>query len=53
MTEYYRDEDLDRFGEIGKYHPDLFRKFMNWYTSALEPMNSGVTPQFSSFSVLF
>ena len=37
MTEYYRDEDLDRFGEIGKYHPDLFRKFMDWYTSALEP----------------
>jgi|SRR5208283_4267851 len=37
MTEYYRNEDLDRFGEIGKYHPDLFRKFMDWYNSALEP----------------
>lgn len=37
MPEYYRDEDLDRFGEIGKYQPDLFRKFMDWYNSALEP----------------
>jgi len=37
MTEYYRDEDLERFGEIGKYNPDLFRKFMDWYTTALEP----------------
>lgn len=37
MTENYRDEDLDRFGEIGKYQPDLFRKFMDWYNSALEP----------------
>jgi alkylhydroperoxidase/carboxymuconolactone decarboxylase family protein len=38
MTEYYRDEDLDRFGEIGKYHSELFRKFMDWYNSALEPV---------------
>lgn len=37
MTEYYRDEDLDRFGEIGKCNPELFRKFMDWYNSALEP----------------
>ncbi len=37
MTEYYKDEDLDRFGEVGKYNPDLFRKFMSWYSSALEP----------------
>ena len=37
MTEYYRDEDLDRFGEIGKYKPELFQKFMDWYNSALEP----------------
>ncbi len=37
MTEYYRDEDLERFGEIGKYNPELFRKFMSWYKSALEP----------------
>jgi hypothetical protein len=37
MTEYYKDEDLSRFGEIEKYKPDLFKKFMNWYSSSLEP----------------
>ncbi|MGD0283302.1 MAG: arsenosugar biosynthesis-associated peroxidase-like protein [Dissulfurispiraceae bacterium] len=37
MTEYYRDEDLGRFGEIGKYHPELFSKFMDWYNAALQP----------------
>jgi len=37
MTEYYKDEDLDRFGEIGKCSPELFKKFMSWYTAALEP----------------
>lgn len=37
MTEYYKDEDLDRFGEIGRSNPDLFKKFMEWYNSALLP----------------
>ena len=37
MNEYYKDEDLDRFGEMGKYNQELFRKFMSWYTAALEP----------------
>jgi len=37
MADYYKDEDLGRFGEIGKYNGDLFRKFMDWYTAALEP----------------
>jgi 4-carboxymuconolactone decarboxylase len=37
MSDYYRDQDLDRFGEIGKHHPDLFKKFMDWYNSALTP----------------
>ena len=36
MPEYYRDEDLDRVGEIGKYKPELFRKFMDWYNSSLQ-----------------
>ncbi len=35
MGDYYRDEDLERFGEIGKYSPELFKKFMDWYSSAL------------------
>ena len=37
MTDYYKAEDLERFGEVGKYHPDLFGKFMAWYGAALEP----------------
>lgn len=37
MADYYRPEDLDRFGEIGKHNPELFRKFMDWYAASLEP----------------
>lgn len=37
MGDYYKTEDLDRFGEIGKYKPELFKKFMQWYVSSLEP----------------
>ena len=37
MGDYYNDEDLERFGDIGKHRPELFRKFMDWYTSALQP----------------
>jgi 4-carboxymuconolactone decarboxylase len=37
MTEYYKVGDLERFGEIGKYNPELFKKFMSWYNAALEP----------------
>lgn len=37
MADYYRDEDLARFGEMGKQHPELFKKFMDWYTSSLAP----------------
>ena len=37
MGDYYKEEDLDRFGEIGKHSPALFRKFMEWYTASLEP----------------
>jgi alkylhydroperoxidase/carboxymuconolactone decarboxylase family protein len=36
MGDYYRDEDLKRFGEIGKYNPELFRKFMDWYNAAMD-----------------
>jgi 4-carboxymuconolactone decarboxylase len=35
MTEYYNDGDLDRFAEVGNYSPELFRKFMEWYTASL------------------
>lgn len=37
MTDYYRAEDLDRFSEVGRSNPELFRKFMDWYSAALQP----------------
>lgn len=37
MSDYYRPEDLDRFGEVGKHGPELFKKFVQWYTAALGP----------------
>ena len=37
MSDYYKEEDLERFKEIGKHSPELFKKFMDWYNSALEP----------------
>ena len=37
MSDYYRDEDLSRFAEIGKSRPELFKKFMEWYNASLEP----------------
>ncbi|HAM51639.1 MAG TPA: 4-carboxymuconolactone decarboxylase [Nitrospiraceae bacterium] len=37
MGDYYKDEDLDKFGEVGKYSPELFKKFMDWYTASLQP----------------
>lgn len=37
MGDYYKDEDLARFGEVGKYAPEVFKKFMGWYDSALKP----------------
>ena len=30
---YYNEEDLIRFGDIAKYKPELFEKFMAWYTA--------------------
>jgi 4-carboxymuconolactone decarboxylase len=37
MGGYYREEDLERFGEVGRYGGERFGKFMDWYTSAMEP----------------
>lgn len=33
---YYEEEDLNRFGEIGKYRPDLYEKFLAWYNAVQE-----------------
>ncbi|HUI46173.1 MAG TPA: arsenosugar biosynthesis-associated peroxidase-like protein [Nitrospirota bacterium] len=37
MTDYYKVEDLDRFGQVGKHNGDLFKKFLDWYNASLEP----------------
>jgi 4-carboxymuconolactone decarboxylase len=37
VTEYYKAEDLARFGEVGKHNTPLFKKFLEWYNAALEP----------------
>ncbi len=37
MGDYYKPEDLDRFSEVGKHNPELFKKFLAWYTAALAP----------------
>ena len=33
---YYNEDDLARFGEIGRERPDLFEKFMAWYQACQE-----------------
>jgi len=37
MGEYYKSGDLGRFAEMGKHNPELFSKFMDWYSSSLKP----------------
>lgn len=37
MGDYYREEDLPRFGEMGKHGPELYQKFMDWYEASLAP----------------
>jgi 4-carboxymuconolactone decarboxylase len=31
MAGYYHDDDLSRFGEMGKNAPELWEKFQAWY----------------------
>lgn len=33
---YYAPKDLDKFGEVGNYAPDLWSKFMAYYGSVFE-----------------
>ena len=35
MTHYYEENDLERFSEIGKYRPDLYAGFMNYYQGVM------------------
>ena len=31
MADYYNDQDLPRFAEMGKNAPELWKKFESWY----------------------
>lgn len=35
MSHYYEESDLERFDEIGKYRPDLYDIFMNYYQAVM------------------
>ena len=35
MSHYYEENDLERFDEIGKYRPDLYDIFMNYYQGVM------------------
>ncbi len=35
MSHYYEEKDLERFDEIGKYRPDLYDIFMNYYQGVM------------------
>ena len=37
MPSYYMSEDLARFGEMAKTHPQLFDLFLKWYSATMEP----------------
>lgn len=34
--QYYRSEDLPRFGEIGEFAPELADKFFDWYGAVFQ-----------------
>jgi len=36
MDTYYKPEHLPRFGEIAEGHPDLAKKFFDWYGAVFE-----------------
>lgn len=33
---HYEEDDLRRFSEVGSHRPDLFEKFMAWYSACQE-----------------
>ncbi len=33
---HYEEDDLRRFSEVGNHRPDLFEKFMAWYSACQE-----------------
>jgi len=36
VADYYNDDDLARFAEMGRERPDLMQKFFGWYLATLE-----------------
>lgn len=36
MSSYYLSEDLAKFGEIGKPTPELWDRYLAWYSASLE-----------------
>jgi alkylhydroperoxidase/carboxymuconolactone decarboxylase family protein len=36
MADYYSDEDLARFAEVGRERPDLMQKFFAYYQATLD-----------------
>lgn len=36
MADYYNDEDLARFADVGRERPDLMEKFFGYYLATLE-----------------
>lgn len=35
MSHYYEEQDLERFGDVGKYCPDLWERFMSYYQGVM------------------
>jgi alkylhydroperoxidase/carboxymuconolactone decarboxylase family protein len=35
VTDYYAEQDLERFPEIGQHRPDLYDSFMNYYQGVM------------------
>ena len=36
MADYYTEEDLPRFGDMGKNKPELWKKFQSWYSTVFQ-----------------
>ena len=36
MSSYYHEDDLGRFGDMGKNAPELWEKFQSWYGAVFE-----------------
>ena len=54
MSSYYNSEDLARFAELGKTRPQLFERFMQFYSATMEPgALDGKTKKLIALAVAF